>query len=433
MERICIEKGKILGRVKPMHCVNNFPQLGTGLDATFAALKVPYSRLHDTTSLNPHLVDVHAVFPDFDRDPSDPEAYDFAFTDWCLRRLHDAGIQPFYRLGASIENYHAIKPYHIFPPKDAKKWARICEYIVAHYNEGWNKGFRWGIQYWEIWNEPDNDPDPANNAMWKGRFSEYLRLYEITANHLKKRFPEIKVGGYASCGFYSILRQDAAAQANVSSRTDYFLTCAEEFLRYISSEEHRAPLDFFSWHSYSDVYANVAYARYARELLDRYGFLQTESNLNEWNPGIQYRGTLRDASNICANMLALQNEPLDMLMYYDCRVISVYCGLFDPVGQKPFPAYYVFAAFSELYRLGQTTALSGASRGLFACSATDGTRGLLLLTNASDAEKEIECCGADFVSFKKLTEGDGGFVPVQVCGNRLTLQPYDVALAEYRA
>ena len=430
MEQIIVDKNAITGTVKPMHCVNNFPMVAENLDGEFAGMGIPYTRLHDAGLMSPHLVDIAAVFPDFGRDADDCSAYDFSFTDWVILRLYKAGVKVFYRLGPSIENYQAVRPYHIFPPADKQKWASVCEHIIAHYNEGWNNGYHLNIEYWEIWNEPDNYPDIEDNQMWKGTFEEYLSLYEIAARHLKSRFPALKIGGYASCGFYSILQRKSAEQANVSDRTEYFIQCFEKFLQYISSDEHRAPLDFFSWHSYSDVYANVQYARYVREMLDRYGFAGCESILNEWNPGIYIRGTLQDASNICANMLALQQEKVDMLMYYDCNIQSSFCGIFDPVKCRPFPAYYVFKAFSELYRRKNTVKISKRSEDLFAVSAFDGKSGAVLVTNNSEKQREIEWQGVNIEKIYSVTD-TLKFQPVPVQNNRYSMQPYEVILAEY--
>ena len=64
-------------------------------------------------------------------------AYDFAFTDWLLEQITAQGTDIIFRLGATIENDHRIKAYHIFPPKDSLKWAQICEGIINHYNHGW--------------------------------------------------------------------------------------------------------------------------------------------------------------------------------------------------------------------------------------------------------------------------------------------------------
>ena len=55
------------------------------------------------------------------------------------------------------------------------------------------------IQYREIWNEVDDGL--RQSQMWTGTADDYYRLYEITSQKLKKRFPDIKVGGYAATGF----------------------------------------------------------------------------------------------------------------------------------------------------------------------------------------------------------------------------------------
>ena len=36
-----------------------------------------------------------------------------------------AKCPPIFRLGETIENYHFVKAYRIYPPKDNAKWARI--------------------------------------------------------------------------------------------------------------------------------------------------------------------------------------------------------------------------------------------------------------------------------------------------------------------
>ena len=387
-----------VGRIKPMHGINNAPVRWTFCDMFHYLTEagIPYARLHDTGGVmgGGIYVDVANVFPNFDADPDDPACYAFGFTDHILRELTAAGVQPFYRLGCSIENYHpSIGPRRSLPPADPYKWAVICEHIIRHYNEGWADGYEMGIQYWEIWNEPDNEPVAAENPMWKGSMEEFFTLYEITARHLKVRFPHLKIGGYASCGFYDILNAAAAGQANVSTRTGYFVEFFEKFLAHITSEGHRAPLDFFSWHSYAGVQENLRFAAYAREMLDKHGFTETESILNEWNPGIHRRGQLSDAAHVGAMMVALQHSAVDMLTYYDGQVESTYCGLFDPLTCTPFKAYYAFSAFGELYRLGWHYAIEGAGEGgalsdtLYALAAgsEDAGKRAILLFNTGEA------------------------------------------------
>jgi len=435
---ININKNEIVGKIKPMHCINNAPSFDDEvLFETLTDAGIPYSRLHDTFELHyDRLVDVPNVFPDFDADENDPLSYDFAFTDVFMKNLVAAGVKPFYRLGVSIENYRAIKPYRIFPPKDYAKWARVCEHIIMHYNEGWADGFRYNIEYWEIWNEPDNFPDAKDNQMWTGTAKEYIDLYVTTAKYLKKRFPELKIGGYGSCGFYAVLEEKASGNAKISSRTGYFLDFFEQFLQRVKAES--VPLDFFSWHSYSNVESNVKYAEYCRTKLDEYGFEKTESILNEWNPGIMARGTINDSAAVASNMLALQNSSLDMLMYYDAKTDSAYCGLYNPLyarlpvekSRRVFCTYYVFKAFNELYKLKNQAALKCERKDVYVVAAYDGKSGAVMITNVSDKKKVVRFSGIESIeSCKKICVK--GYTETPAQGNVITLLPYETALAKF--
>ncbi len=381
--------GRIVGPIKPMHAINNAPFRYTNyrLFGDLTAAGIPYSRLHDTGGrYGGHVyVDIANIFRDFDADPTDPASYDFAFTDHLLAALVAAGAEPFYRLGATIENDHRIKAYNIYPPADPHKWAEICDGIIRHYNEGWADGYRYGIRYWEIWNEPDNEPEIADNPMWKGTMEQFFELYQVTATLLKARHPELMIGGYASCGFCAILNAYSAA-ANSSSRPDWFITFFKKFLAYITDPAHPAPLDFFSWHSYSGIEENLLYADYARKMLDAHGLQATQSILNEWNPGIHNRGTQLDAALICGMMAALQKSSVDMLMYYD-GAINSYNGMWNPFTNERFHGYYAFPAFNALYRLGSEAESSTDAPALRAVAATDcaGRTALLLVNNTGEA------------------------------------------------
>ena len=233
-----VDFSQALGKIKPMHAVNNPPLTGGASYDKFCYLKqagIPFVRLHDTGGpYGGHVyVDIPNLFRNFDADENDPASYDFAFTDAMLKEVCAQGSMPYFRLGVTIENYHYIKAYNIYPPKDFDKWARICERIIAHYNEGWANGFHMGIEYWEIWNEPDNMPDIKDNPMWKGTFSEYVRLYDVSARYLKKCYPNLKIGGYSSCGFYAIFEGEFSSTAASSRRTEYFIECLDEFLAHV--------------------------------------------------------------------------------------------------------------------------------------------------------------------------------------------------------
>lgn len=430
-----------VGRIKPMHGINNAPFIWANCDMFpyLTEAGIPYARLHDTGGMfgGGVFVDIDNVFPNFNADPYDPASYDFPFTDFLLCELTRAGVQPFYRLGCTIENYQKIiAPRRIFPPKDAHKWAVICEHIIRHVNEGWANGLHLGIEYWEIWNEPDNEPDPADNPMWKGSMEEYFHLYEVASCHLKTCFPHLKIGGYASCGFYEILSMASAATANVSSRTGYFIEFFEEFLAHITSPDHKSPLDFFSWHSYADRDANIAFAKYAREMLDKHGLTDTESILNEWHPGTHRRGTLEDASLVAAMLIAMQNSPVDMLAYYDGQMETPYGGLFNPLTMSPFKAYYAMKAFGALYRLGMQYPLCGQApdgqitEGVYALAAgNDQGKVAVMLVNTNDTPVTLT---SHIPCVLSLLDETHDLTPVAPLTQDVsfTLPPYAVALLE---
>ena len=256
--KLTVDFTKPVGQIKPMHAVGQppFPHMSPDYMHYLSDAHIPYSRLHDVGGLygGNMYVDIPNIFRDFSADETDPASYDFGFTDVLIKTMDEHGVKPIYRLGVTIENFFEIRAYRIFPPADYGKWARICEHIIRHYNEGWANGFYYGIEYWEIWNEPEDGP---GSGMWRGTDVEFFRLYETASKHLKTCFGnKIKVGGYASCGLDGAFQDPAAfGLPEVTPRGEtyryYFVQYAEKFFKYIS--EHGCPLDFFSWHSYSGV------------------------------------------------------------------------------------------------------------------------------------------------------------------------------------
>ena len=393
MNTINVNFEKTIGTIKPMHSVGQPPVLGWCNFDMFDYLKdalVPYSRLHDVAGPfgGNRFVDIPNLFRDFEADPCDPDAYDFTFTDLLVTNLVERGIEPFFRLGVTIENAAKIKAYRIFPPKDYLKWAKICEGVIRHYTEGWANGFHYDVQYWEIWNEPDNFEEIEENQMWRGTKEQFYELYGVASKYLKEQFPHLKIGGYSSCGFYAIKDNMAAvAEAKSSPRFEYFIEFFDGFLSYV--KEHHCPLDFFSWHSYSSIENNIRFAEYARKRLDEEGFQETEHTLNEWNYKAPSKGSLEHAALTCGMMLALQNTSLDSAMFYDARcAIGDYSGMFHPMEKKPHPAYYGFVAFAELYRRKNQVQIEMDIEGVYACAAKDET-GCLVLANTKNEDVEL--------------------------------------------
>ncbi len=395
---------KSIGKIKAMHAVGQPPFYGIDMGhfRYLTDAKIPYSRLHDTGGpFGKNLyVDIPNLFRDFDADENDPASYDFDFTDLLLSKLMEAGVKPYFRLGVTIENYAYIHAYRIYPPKDVAKWARICEHVIRHYNEGWANGFTYGIEYWEIWNEPEGHPDGLKPCMWLGTKEEYFELYRVAAAHLKKCFGDtIKVGGYASCGFSALLYENAMRAletgdtANLTEREAivlHRLTYFKDFLKMV--KEYNAPIDFFSWHSYDQVEGVLLQEKFVENALAEAGLLgHIEIHLNEWNTHheVQTMGTSAAAAHTAAMMCGMQDTKLSILMYYDARLgMSNYGGMFDPRWRKPFPTYDAFLAFGALYALETQVEVTGADNGLYATAASDGKDKAILIANIGEA-KEI--------------------------------------------
>jgi hypothetical protein len=369
---LTVDFSRTAGRFRPLHGINKGPLAAGGLlDLTEAqkALHPPLTRLHDAHWPNPDVVDMHVVFPDPKADPALPGSYDFRLTDEYVAAVRATGAAIIYRLGESIEHTSVKRFAH--PPADPERWARAAVGIIRHYNEEWARGFRHDIRYWEIWNEPDNRP-----ACWTGTDDEYFRLYRVASRAIKARFPHLKVGG--------------PAVGNTGELKDGRLTPApfvKEFLERCRKE--RLPLDFFSWHCYTDDPAELAArARAVRTLLDDHGFSKTESHLNEWNylPDGSWNGLSRAAAAfIATSLLALQDAPVDAACLFHGEAGGF--GLFSEHG-VPYPVYHATRAFGELVRTARRAVVEGALPGKLtagAGAAADGRSATLLVSGTDRA------------------------------------------------
>ena len=371
MGKIEIAFAEERGKIKDMNSVNNGPdgEFDYGSYDAYAAARIPFARLHDSAFNWHHTVDVICVFPDFDADENDPASYDFTLTDEYLDTIEKTGTKIFYRLGNSIEP--ESKKYGAIPPKDYRKWARICEHVIRHENEGWADGFHRGIKYWEIWNEPDL----VGHQCWTGTISEFIEFYDVASRHLKGCFPDLMIGG--------------PALTHVK-RTEWW----DEFVPYL--KEKKPPMDFFSFHKYGSVPEKFAEdVEIARNYLNEAGYPSCELILDEWNyllgwqpkekvhHSYQALHTLKGASFAAAVMTVCQRTSLDHLMYYDARHSSYFNGLFERYTWENLKPYYAFYAFADLADLGTEVGVRTEGEGLYALAAksADGKSGALRLTN----------------------------------------------------
>ena len=394
---ITIDFSKKTGNVKIMHAVNNGPHVSRGDQCrgnqdTYKAARIPYARVHDAAFHaqygGEHSIDILAIFPNFDADVNDPASYDFACTDNYIAQMYEFGTKPFYRLGSKIE--HGVKKYGTLPPKDNKKWAQICEHIIMHYNEGWADGFNYGIEYWEIWNEPDLDPDESTNKRcWGGTEAEFTELYITASTHLKKRFPNLKIGGPA-----------------IAWNEDWL----ERFFERIGKRE--IALDFLSWHWYGTEPKEMsAKGTRIHEIAKRFGYTGFESILNEWNYvkgwgdeflySIEQMISMKGAAFIAACMCAAQlNTTIDMLMYYDARPCAMN-GMWDFYTFRPLKGYYPFYIYANLFELGNSVSYTTDDPDIYITAATNGEKsGAMIVYYAEDDSKmgkkvTINLTGAD--------------------------------------
>ena len=480
---VAVDLAKEIGPVKLVNAVNNGPSVKkpggdqkNGNFEDYRAARIPFARTHDSincVSGGAHTCDINAIFPNFDADENDPKNYDFVFTDHYLDNIRRAGTEVFFRLGQTIE--HGPKKYGVLPPKDFAKWARICEHVIRHYNEGWGWGLdnewttrniawsnQFNVAYWEIWNEPDLDPSdgepPRNPRCWGGTVTNFFRLFETTAKHLKGNFPGLKIGGPALCGDFR---------------------WAERFLAYC--RDHEIPLDFFSWHVYATEPKQITERCHrARALMDKYGYGKAESILNEWNyvkgwtDDFAYslevesgRFNQKVAAFIMATMVDCQSVPLDMLMFYDARLGTGMNSLFARPTYQPLKGYYPFYAWTKLRDCGTQVACTvregrgkesnantgtvfkserGKPVGSFravAAKGADGSGAVIVARYSDDsnvtdtAEVTVSVPGASFAKARcHLTDSARSYteVPLDIQGDGtaiVRMQPNSFAIVEW--
>ena len=377
MKTIRIDPARAIGPIRDLHGVGGGPVTNHFVyDATedFREAGVPFCRTHDIEYPfgAGEFVDIHCIFKDFDKDENDPASYNFTFTDEYLKAIAGAGAQTFYRLGSTIE-HQPVKLY-IHPPKDFAKWGRICSHIISHYNDGWADGFHMGVEYWEIWNEPDIP------MCWTGTPEQFIELYAAAAPIIKRDHPEVKVGG---CAFAMPLE-----------------ALAESWLAAV--KERGLPMDFFSWHLYPHEPRQVSeFSAQVDALLAKYGFGGVESIFDEWNYVYSWEREIQRCYELhtqafeCAFMAGvmseMQNSRIGKAMYYDVQMIAAgsWNGAFGPApetshaaARRPVrrPGYYALYAWNRLKKLGTQIEASSDCPSLYVTAAknADGEVALLV-------------------------------------------------------
>lgn len=95
--------------------------------------------------------------------------------------------QPYQHTWQPGQPYDKIHTGWRYPPKDYQKWAELVYQWVKHSVDRYGKAEveSW---YWELWNEPDS-------PYWGGTPEEYNKLYDYSADAVKRALPTARIGG----------------------------------------------------------------------------------------------------------------------------------------------------------------------------------------------------------------------------------------------
>jgi xylan 1,4-beta-xylosidase len=180
----------------------------------------------------------------YTEDSNGRPVYDWTILDKIFDAYRDAGVRPFVEIGFMPKALSARpEPYQhnwpngtlwagwAYPPTDYDKWAELVRQWVLHDVEryGRREVASW---YWEVWNEPDI-------GYWQGTPEEYFKLYDYTADAVKRAMPEARIGGPATTG-------PSGAKAAVFLR-DFLAHCASG--KNYATGRTGSPLDFISFHA----------------------------------------------------------------------------------------------------------------------------------------------------------------------------------------
>jgi len=130
-------------------------------------------------------------------DENDQLVYSFFNADQVCDFLLSIGMKPFIELSfmptALSSGDDIVFHYkgNVTPPRDYSAWATLIHNLIAHWVQ------RYGIEevsqwFFEVWNEPNL------KAFWTGSQEDYFRLYQYTAEAIKKVDTRLKVGGPAT-------------------------------------------------------------------------------------------------------------------------------------------------------------------------------------------------------------------------------------------
>ena len=170
--------------------------------------------------------------------------YDWTIVDRIFDTYVQAHARPFVEIGFMPKALSTHpEPYEVnwpkpdggkgwsYPPKDYGKWAELVRQWVLHAVARYGKAAveAWS---WELWNEPDI-------SYWRGTPEEYDKLYDYTADAVKRALPGARVGGPGSTG---------PGSAKAAAFLKQFLEHCARGTNAVTGKTG-APLDFITYHA----------------------------------------------------------------------------------------------------------------------------------------------------------------------------------------
>ena len=248
-----------------------------------------------------------------DFDPDNPADYDWIATDMKLNAIVDNGFEIYFRLGVSFPNT-SLPPQIYDPPIDSyddtlsfSRFASLCKHTAMHYNDGWDDGFYHDIEYFEIWCEPGGE-------FWDGSKVQFYYMFKFVSDTMKAYDPSIKIGG-----------PGLIAGAVVGGNPNY----REKFLAFMDSTDTQ--LDFYSWHiaGLQNPYSLKAYADTFRNMLNDFGFNNTESHIvliTSEEDTIRLAYSPKGAAHYTACAITIQRSSIDKIFWYPYNFMVIAPG-----------------------------------------------------------------------------------------------------------
>jgi xylan 1,4-beta-xylosidase len=337
------------------------------------------------------------LYPDHNR-------YHWETLDTFIENILATGAKPILALCFKPKVLFPKIDQHIVHPTDYEEWEKLIFELVKHCNAA----KKFGVEYWEISNEPDIGEDGGCPFLFQKE--DYVTFYQHTAAAIQRADPKAKIGGPALAWYRSEIA-DALIEHCGKTNT---------------------PLNFFSWHVYhSDPKFFRTSIREVKAKLARFPKLKDcETIIDEWNmtldkpnldPGFQ-------PAFVLETTLGMHEEGLSRSAYYhirDCfveeskfskfmsphgtalvanwwNIMPQYDGLWDNQGRVR-PAYFSFKLLSLIR--GQKISVQGTTAEVHALAAKTSAGFQIIFWNFSPTETK----DSSDVTLRLANTGEGQF------------------------